>query len=72
MVTTLEKIVADFKEKGKNVIMGKVGFENVFHFQIDHATNPKIAGIYRISGFPIFYHYKKGTPSFYDGELKEK
>ena len=52
--------------------MGKVGFENTPHLKIDHATNPKIAGIYRISGFPILYHYKKGSPSFYDGELNEK
>ena len=72
LASTLEKIVANFKEKGKNVIIGKVSVENGTYLKIDHATNPKMANIYRISGFPILYHYKKGSPNYYDGELTEK
>ena len=45
---------------------------SIDYLQIDHGKSPEIARIYHIGKFPVIYHFKKGSPRFYDGELRKK
>ena len=52
--------------------MERYRFKPLFNNQIDHPSSPEVARVYRIGSYPVFYFFEKGSPRFYDGELKEE